>query len=137
MNDKEIDELIDKVLHEEQELPEGLSERLEQYIEQLEADEKEQKSSLFRKRFLITISSVAAALLLGVAIFFQTERTNLQPTVADTFSDPYEAAEAAEKALAFLSTQFNKGVDQVSDAQLEIEKVNEIVNKQLKDINIQ
>lgn len=137
MNDKEIDDLIDKALREEQELPEGLSDRLEQYIDQLETEEKGKQKSLFRKRFLITFSSIAAALLLGVVIFFQTEKTNLQPTTADTFNDPYEAAEAAQKALAFLSLQFNKGVDQAVEAQQEIEKVNEIVNKQLNEINIQ
>ena len=33
MNDKQIDELINKVLREDQTLPEGLSERLEQQID--------------------------------------------------------------------------------------------------------
>ena len=40
MNDKQIDELIDKALQEDGRLPEGLSERLEQYIDNLAAGEQ-------------------------------------------------------------------------------------------------
>ena len=42
MNDKQIDELINKVLREDQTLPEGLSERLEQQIDAWAAAEKKE-----------------------------------------------------------------------------------------------
>ena len=48
MNDKQIDELINKALREDGELPEGLSGRLEQYIDNLAAKEQKQKSQIGR-----------------------------------------------------------------------------------------
>ena len=49
MNDKQIDELIGKALQEDKKLPEGLSERLEQYIDNLAAGEQTKKISLVRR----------------------------------------------------------------------------------------
>ncbi len=137
MNDKHIDELIDRALREEQELPEGLSERLELYIDRLAAEDHEKQAKRVKIRALYWLTGVAAALLLGIALFFQTENMNMRPTTADTFNNPEEAAIAAQEALAFLSSQLNKGLDQVSEAKSEVEKVNEIVNKQLKDLDTQ
>lgn len=137
MNDKEIDELIQKAIRQESELPEGLSNRLEQHIDRLAAGEKERSISLRRKpSSMYWFTGVAASLLLGIIVFFQTEN-NRVGEMADTFQDPQEAAIVAEKALAFLSTQFNKGLTQVSEAQGEVDKVNEIVNGQLNELNTQ
>lgn len=130
MNDKEVDKLIREALRSEQELPDGLSDRLEQYIDQLaEEEKKKQKPPLMKRRSMYWLSGVAASFLLGVIFFFQAEKA--QPTIKDTYSDPYEAAIAAQDALAFLSTQLNKGLDQVSEAKEEVDKVNDIVVKQL------
>ncbi|MBP7486915.1 MAG: hypothetical protein KA789_05725 [Parabacteroides sp.] len=133
MNDKQIDELINKALREDGELPEGLSGRLEQYIDNLAAKEQKQKSPLMRRQFIYLFGGVAAAILIGFVLFLQTDNFYRKPTTADTFSDPREAAIAANKALAFMSTQLNNGLDQVSDAEQEINKVNKIVNKQLNN----
>jgi len=133
MNDKQIDELINKALREDGKLPEGLSGRLEQYIDNLAAKEQKQKSPLMRKHFIYLFGGVAAAMLIGFVLFLQTDNFYNKPTTADTFSDPQEAAIAANKALAFMSTQLNNGLDQVSDAEQEINKVNKIVNKQLNN----
>ncbi len=133
MNDKQIDELINQALREEQALPEGLSERLEQYIDTLaDREEETKKRSLFSRRSFYLVGSVAAAMLIGLALFFQTEM-NPKPTMADTFSDPEEAALVAQQALAFMSTQLNKGLAPVADAGKEINKVNEILNKQFNE----
>ena len=137
MNDKEINKLIQDALRDERELPEGLSDRLERHIDQLAAEEKEsRKPSPAKKRSLYWISGIAASFLLAMAIFFQIEKP-VYPTMADTFNDPQEAAIAAQNALAFLSTQFNKGLEQVSEAGKEVDKVNEIVNKQFETLNVQ
>ena len=57
MNDKQIDELINKVLREDQTLPEGLSERLEQQIDAWAAAEKKETiRSSFRRRSLYWLS---------------------------------------------------------------------------------
>ena len=70
MNDKQIDELIDKVLQEDQILPEGLSERLEQQIDAWATTEKkETMRSSFRRRSLYWFSGAAAVALLCVGIF--------------------------------------------------------------------
>lgn len=131
MNDKQIDELINQVLREDQALPEGLSQRLEQQIDSwAAAGKKETPRSSFRKRFLYRLSGVAAIALLCVGLF-QLFGDNRQP--ADTYTDPQEAAIVAQEALALVSRNLNKGIEQMNDAQAEINKVNHILNKHLKD----
>ena len=135
MNDKQIDELINKVLREDQMLPEGLSERLEQQIDTwAAAEKKETLRSSFRRRSLYWISGTAAAILLlciGIAGLKDLETSKQQ--LADTYTNPQEAAIAAGKALAFMSSNLNKGIDQMNDAQQEINNVNRILNKHVND----
>lgn len=135
MNDKQIDELINKVLRKDQTLPEGLSERLEQQIDTwAAAEKKETLRSSFRRRSLYWISGTAAAILLlcvGIAGLKDLETGKQQ--LADTYTNPQEAAIAAGKALAFMSSNLNKGIDQMNDAQQEINNVNRILNKHLND----
>ena len=135
MNDKQIDELINKVLREDQTLPEGLSERLEQQIDTwAAAEKKETVRSSFRRRSLYWISGTAAAILLlcvGIAGLKDLETGKQQ--LADTYTNPQEAAIADGKALAFMSSNLNKGIDQMNDAQQEINNVNRILNKHLND----
>lgn len=126
MNDEEVDRLIDESL--EIPLPEGLSERLEAHIDTLAANEKKRKL----RRLIYWATSAAAIVLLCIGIFFKIGEQSHQQ-VADTFTDPKEAAIVAEKALAFMSTQLNKGLGEVENAGQEIEKVNQILNKHLKE----
>jgi len=135
MNDKDFDKLIQKSLRSEQELPEGLSERLERHIDQLATDEKKRKISITKRRSIYWFGSIAASLIVGVAIFFQVESRYTEPQ--DTFSDPREAAIAAQNALAMLSTKLNKGLDQVSIAGEEVHKVNTIIDKQFEALSAQ
>lgn len=134
MNDKQIDELINKVLQEDQTLPEGLSERLEQQIDSWAASEKKKtvRSSFHRRSLYWLSGAVAAILLLCIGIFGLTD-LNTGRQLADTYTNPQEAAIAAREALAFMSVNLNKGIDQMNDAQQEINKVNKILNKHLKD----
>lgn len=133
MNDKQIDELINKVLREDQTLPEGLSERLEQQIDAWAAAEKKETiRSSFRRRSLYWLSGAAAIALLCVGIF-QFAASEKEHQLADTYTNPQEAAIAAQEALAFLSVNLNKGIEQVNEAQQEMNKVNEILNIHLKD----
>ena len=133
MNDKQIDELINKVLREDQTLPEGLSERLEQQIDAWAAAEKKETiRSSFRRRSLYWLSGAAAIALLCVGIF-QFVAPEKEHQLADTYTNPQEAAIAAQEALAFLSINLNKGIEQVNEAQQEMNKVNEILNIHLKD----
>lgn len=135
MNDKQIDELINKVLREDQTLPEELSERLEQQIDTWSAAEKKETiRSSFRHRSLYWLSGAAAAIiLLCVGIFGLTDLNTGKQELTDTYTNPQEAAIAAQEALAFMSVNLNKGIEQMNDAQQEINKVNRILNKHLKD----
>ena len=125
MDDKKIDELINKALQEDLALPEGLSERLERQIDFLAQEEISPRVS--RRRSFYWISGIGALFL----IFTETNRP--APVMADTFTDPEEAAVVAQNALAFMSRNLNKGLGQVNEASQEITKINKIVNKHLND----
>ncbi|MDH6305972.1 bacteriorhodopsin [Parabacteroides sp. PF5-5] len=127
MDDKEFDSMIDEALNIP--VPEGLAERLEQHIDKLAENEKKQK----RHRLTYWATSAAAVILLTIGIFIGTDLQANQARMADTYTDPAEAAIAAEKVLAFMSTQLNKGLDQVENAGQEMEKVNQILDKHFKE----
>ena len=78
------------------------------------------------------ISGIAAAILGALFLIF-TETNRPAPIMADTFTDPEEAAVVAQNALAFMSRNLNKGLGQVNEAGQEITKINKIVNKHLND----
>ena len=114
-------------------MPEGLSERLEQQIEAWAAAEKKETiRSSFHRRSLYWLSGAAAVALLCIGIF-QFVAPEKEHQLADTYTNPQEAAIAAQEALAFLSVNLNKGIEQVNEAQQEMNKVNEILNIHLKD----
>ena len=123
MDDKKIDELINKALQEDLALPEGLSERLERQIDFLAQEEISPRVSRRRSFYWI----------LGALFLIFTETNRPAPVMADTFTDPEEAAVVAQNALAFMSRNLNKGLGQVNEASQEITKINKIVNKHLND----
>lgn len=130
MDNKQIEELIDKALREEQALPEGLSERLEQYIHTLPGTIRKipPSSSSHHRRLSYGLGGIAASILLCIGLF---QYTNTRQK--DTYSNPAEAALVAQQALAFMSANLNKGFDQVKEARQNMTKANEILNKHLKD----
>jgi hypothetical protein len=132
-NDKQIDELIDKALQEEMALPEGLSSRLEKQIDLLAANEGKRSRLSLRKRSPYWFSGIAATLLLCIGIFGYNTSSSAGKQLADTYSNPQEAALVAEKALLLMSQNLNKGISQVDNANQEIIKVNHILNKHLND----
>ena len=73
MDDKKIDELINKALQEEQALPEGLSRRLEKQIDTWASTEEKKTRSLTRRRTLYWLSGVAASIYCASA-FYNTNR---------------------------------------------------------------
>ena len=136
LNKEDVDERwkeeqkLFRLLHDSQiKIPEGFPERLEKSIRQVDASQK----SLPRKRTLYYwISSAAAIALLCIGFYFTT-REYSPPTMADTFSNPEEAALVAEQTLAFMSMQLNKGLNMASEAGQEFEKVNQLINKHLNN----
>jgi hypothetical protein len=89
------------------------------------------KPQLRKRTFFYWISSAAAIILLCIGLFFAT-REQSPPKMADTFTDPEEAALVAGQTLALISAHLNKGLDKVADAEQELEKVNQLLNKHLK-----
>ena len=129
MDDKKIDELINKALQEEQALPEGLSRRLEKQIDTWASTEEKKTRSLTRRR----LSGVAASILLCISFLQYKSSYQAYDRLSDTYTNPKDAAAAAEKALLLLSQNLNKGISQVDNAGQEIDKVNNILNKHLND----
>jgi hypothetical protein len=84
-----------------------------------------------RKRTLFYwIGSAVAIALLCIGLFF-IPREPSTSKIADTFTDPEEAAWVAAQTLAYVSSQLNKGLDKVTDVEQEIEKISQLVNKHL------
>lgn len=145
MDDKKIDKLINEALKEDLSLPKGLSERLERRIDFLaqdsslpqektlsRTDNSLKKTALLKRSSFYWISGIAAAILGGVLLIF-TETNHPGPRLADTYSDPQEAAIVAQDALAFMSENLNKGLVQMDEAGKEITKINKILHKHLND----
>lgn len=133
MDNKQIDELINKALADEQALPEGLSDRLEMYIDTLSDSgvRRKPRTSSF-KRTLYWLSGSAASVFLAIGLFWLAD-TQQSSRLADTYSDPREAAIVAQQALALMSTNLNKGLNQIDEAGQEVTKINKILNKHIKD----
>ena len=112
----------------ERELPEGVSERLEQKIDQL-ASLPTTKRSMIRNLSLWG-GSVAAAILVLVGVFVFEGKEPI-PARMDTFDNPAEASKVATEALSLISMNLNKGLNQVETAQKDMDKVNARMNELL------
>ena len=139
MDEKKIEELINKALREKSSLPDGLSERLEQKIDLLAKEEMQVgRASNTGKRFspkrlLCYWAGGIAATLLGAVLFVFSETNSTETSLTDTYTDPQEAAIVAQNALAMMSANLNKGLTKVNKTSEEIYKVNKILNKQLNN----
>jgi len=93
-------------------LPDGFSKRLEKAIDEHIANP--------RKTY-IRFMSAAAVILLCIGLFFFLHKQPDTHFMADTYSNPEEAAVAVEQALMLVSTKLNQGL-------VPLEKVQECVN---------
>ncbi|MGM9760042.1 MAG: hypothetical protein ACI30I_08020 [Parabacteroides sp.] len=129
MNEQEIDKLIQQAVDKEMELPEGLSDRLERYVDHLPQETKQVKLPRKPSTRLVRWMRIAAAVVVSV-IFYYIPIGEKEPV--DTFSDPQEAALYAQQQLIWVSQTLNKGLQQMEAVQQDIQAVNQIVHKQLK-----
>ena len=140
LNEENIDECwkedqqLFRLLHNSKiHVPEGVSQRLEKSIVQMTSPPKvSQKIVQIKQKWYYWISSAAAVALLCIGLFFLTRKPT-STRMADTFSDPEKAALVAEQTLTFMSVQLNKGINKVADAGLELDKVNQLLNKHLNN----
>jgi hypothetical protein len=108
-------------------IPKGFPERLENNI-----DRYIRRKNVFR-RLLTGTGSIAAAILVFIGIFFSVDNISSgSDTISDTFTNPQEAAVAAEKILVLISCNLNKGLSPLEKAKESMNKTNEILNKNLE-----
>lgn len=125
-------------------IPSDLESNLETLIDNIVQKEDSniaQKSVHTRNRILLWAVSIAAclALIVSAGLYFNRQPIG-QGTVLthteykDTYSDPNVAYEEARKALLLVSGNLNKGIDQLSDVQENINKSNAILSKSLNHL---
>ena len=107
------------------EIPDGLEERLSAFIDRLPARKRATRIAPVWR----WVSGVAAALILASAAGLYFTRQPAAPKRSD--QEMYACAEA-QRALILVSQKLNKGARQWQEAQQEIVKTNQIINKHLK-----
>ena len=123
---KNLDELLEQAFAAEHKLPDGLSERLERKIDAWEVAEKQSKRSAGR-RWIYWAGGIAASVLLVIGIFRYNAYVEEQKINARELA---EAQIAAQDALQMFFQNLNKGVTQMDNVAQNINKVNEVLNKQ-------
>ena len=101
------------------EIPEGLEERLSMKIDQWEMQEKKVVPMIPKKvsRIMTYISAAACfVLLFGVGVTYLNADKSSIKEKDDTYDDPVVAQKEAERALALLAYNLNKGVGQMEKA---------------------
>lgn len=106
-------------------IPEGLEERLSVFIDQLPAHKKASRFTPVWR----WVSGIAAALITVSAVGLYLTRQSAIPQL--TQQEIYACAEA-QRALLLVSQKLNKGTQQWQQAQQEIVKTNQVINKHLK-----
>lgn len=119
--------------------PQGLEEKLSTLIDtwKEEEEEKQHRALVGSRRFTNHspwkwIGGVAASMILILSIWVASENEpTIQPLAQDTYTDPQRAYEEVQKALLMVSTNLNKGFEQLENAKGEIRKADHILTKQL------
>lgn len=115
-------------------LPKGFSKRLENSIDNHIRKKVQTKSKSFSntRRLFIGISSAAAVIVFCISLFFYTNKNPQPQMIADTFTNPEEAAIAAEQVLVLVSSKLNKGLVPLEKVKESINKTNELLNESFK-----
>ena len=116
-------------------IPEGLEERLSAKIDEWEQEETKQKAQRRRLlpsalRYTAIAASIALVFGVGLHLMRQNEETNLAEQ--DTYQDPMQAQQEAERALNLLAYNLNKGMGHLEKVKALSDKTEKSFNKQLK-----
>lgn len=113
-------------------IPASLESRLDNLIDELAHKEELKKQSKL-KHLWIQAGSIAAGivLLIFAGIHFTGEQNNVKPALSshNIELDDQQKIEEAQKALILLSSNFNKGMSQVSMVSTNLDKANEILDR--------
>ena len=127
-------------------LPEGMTERLEKAIDKHIAeniivehptkttipDNEVQIFAAKSRKIFMVISSAAAVILLCVGLFFINNEKPSSQFIADTYTNPKDAAVAAEQALMLVSDKLNKGFSSLEKVREGTDKTNKLLNENFK-----
>ena len=115
------------------EVPTGLEDKLNRMIDEKENEEKRFFHRNKTKRNWKWVGSVAASLLLlfGLGYGISNYRNNVEEP-QDTFNDPQEVYKVLQATLVEISTDLNKGVDQMYDTKQEIKKIHKEIKKEIQ-----
>ena len=128
-----MDELDYKAL-EQIPIPEGLEERLSAKIDEWEMEEKQQKAqrrTLLPKALRYTAVAASIALVFGVGYHLLNQDKYMNLAEQDTFQDPLQAKQEAERALTLLAVNLNKGMGHLEKAKALSDKTEKTINEQL------
>lgn len=117
--------------HTEIKVPLDLENKLSKSIDQWEETEKKTiKIKHNRRVYWQWMGSIAAGILLVFGIWTYVDKNeNNASAIADTYTNPKDAYREAQKALALVSLNLNKGIKQVEEARQKTEKVDKIIKK--------
>ncbi|GHT26165.1 hypothetical protein FACS189432_00010 [Bacteroidia bacterium] len=124
------DDLFDKI-----EVPADLESRLETLIDDLAEKEKQSKRKARQLRLWAVGVAASIILFFSAGSFFYFDRENTISLTAQTFHQDENTENScieAQKALALVSVNFNKGLNQWIIANKEIEKSNKKLNELLR-----
>lgn len=127
-----MDELNLKTL-EQIPIPEGLEERLSAKIDEWEREEKKTTRRIPLASILrYTAAAACVALVFGVGyhLLHQDEYTNLAEQ--DTYQNPIQAQQEAERALNMLAMNLNKGMGHLEKVKALSDKTEQSFNEKLK-----
>lgn len=115
-------------------IPAGLADKLNRMIDEKADEEQRFFHRNKTKRNWYWVGGIAATLLLLIGIGYGTiyKKDMCQPTPQDTFSNPEDAYKALQATLIEVSTNLNKGIEQVEATRLDITKVNQEIKNEIK-----
>ena len=114
-------------------IPDGLEERLSKKIDEWEYEEKKIKRHILLPKVLrYTAAAACVALVFGVGIYFLNQDEYTRLAEQDTYLDPVQAQQEAERALNMLAMNLNKGMGHLEKAKALSDKTEQSFNEKLK-----
>lgn len=114
-------------------IPDGLEERLSKKIDEWEYEEKKIKRHILLPKVLrYTAAAACVALVFGVGIYLLNQDEYTRLAEQDTYQDPVQAQQEAERALNMLAMNLNKGMGHLEKAKALSDKTEQSFNEKLK-----
>jgi hypothetical protein len=118
------------------EIPDGLEAKLENLIDHFAEIENQSKKKVKQIRWWTSSAAASLLLLVSAGVFFlDFDRGSKSEATVQTSietENQYVTCREVQRALALVSINFNKGMNQLAMATNEIEKSNKTLNKTLK-----